>query len=173
MIGCFASRIAIRKTPFHRVCMRHCTKTRWRSSLSRYGMGGHHWKQFNPSSYQQLIHEALKKQVTWFEIAGMEGGDIAMVGAMRSAIERSPELAESPLTITTRIGYRTLNASSGENQELSLIPGDVIVAEEGSQQGSVAHNISSDYVLDTVMSSPLLLDLPEMKKLRVVFLLHK
>lgn len=159
--------------------------------LSRYGLGGHHWKRFDPSSYQYLIHEALvSKQVSYLEVAGQEGGDIAMVGAIKSAISRSPQLIESPrsLTITTRLGYRSLDSNindakapndGDENAESAggvLIPGDVTIASEEAsplqvQQNSILHNISSEYILKCVEQSPLL-ELEELSKLKLVFLLQ-
>lgn len=146
---------------------------RWDSSLSRYGLGGHHWKRFDPSSYQELIYQALTKQVSWMEVAGQEGGDIAMVGAIQSALERSPQLADSSLTITTRVGYRNLDLPPPEEQKSpELLPGDVLVtAGNGAQQDNVAHNISSEYVLESLKSS-CLLELEEMSKLKLVFLIQ-
>jgi hypothetical protein len=134
-------------------------------------LGGHHWKRFDPSSYQQLIHQALTKKISWLEVAGQEGGDIAMVGAIQSSIEKSPQFLESPLTITTRIGYRSLKPSTEELKGPDLLPGDVMVTEDGSQQDNVAHNVSSEYILESLQSS-CLLELQEMKKLKLVFLIQ-
>ena len=180
------------------------TRTRTRTTtLSRYGLGGQHWRQFNPESYQELIYQSLSKQVSHFEVAGQEGGDIAMTGAIHSALERNPDFLSSPVTITARLGYRSLigNAGAGthtanedeqaataaatpsENQPML---GDVILAqppEEGKNgtsnrvaaydtPGNVVHNISSDYLLQTVRSSPLLELRDIMENLRLVFLLH-
>ncbi|KAG7348425.1 hypothetical protein IV203_017130 [Nitzschia inconspicua] len=170
-----------------------------RSPLSRYGLGGQSWKRFNPESYQELIFEALSKNVTYLEIAGQDGGDIAMVGAIQSALERNPEFLNSPVTITSRIGYRSLseiagskndgdatsNVSSGHEVNgastplTSSRPGDVALAEDTNTQKSsyvtpsnVVHNISSDYVLETIQASPLMELQQEMKNLKLVFLLH-
>jgi hypothetical protein len=131
------------------------------SSLSRYGLGGHHWKRFDPSSYSELIYQALAKKVSLLEVSGQEGGDIAMVGAIQGALERSPDILNKKLTITTRIGYRGVQA------EASALAGDVVATEEGSE--SVVHNISSDYVLEAMKSSPLL----ELKdNVHLIFLIH-
>ena len=156
-------------------------------SLSRYGLGGQHWKQFNPESYQELIYQALLKNVSYFEVAGPEGGDIAMVGAMKSALMRNPDFLASPVVITTRLGYRNLEATAdnGETNNSSAMLGDVDLAhpEEGKKgsggsdnasydtPSNVVHNISADYILQAVKSSPLL-ELQEMENLKLVFLLH-
>jgi len=169
-------------------------------SLLRYGLGGQHWRQFNPESYQELIYQALSKRVSHFEVAGQEGGDIAMVGAIQSALERNLDFLSSPVTITARLGYRSVldassldvsasasggkgdasnNATMTENQPMF---GDVILTEppeEGKKRTNVAydtpsnvvHNLSADYVLQAVKSSPLW-ELQEMENLRLVFLLH-
>lgn len=118
------------------------------SSLSRYGLGGHSWKSFDPASYTELIHQALTKNVSFLEVSGQEGGDIAMVGAVQGAIERSPHLLNQKLTITVRIGYR------GVQEEASKVVGDVVATEEGSE--SVLHNVSSSFVLEAMKSSPLM-----------------
>jgi hypothetical protein len=142
-----------------------CGQRRWNSSnsssLSRYGLGGQNWRRFDPQSYQELIHTALAKQVSYMEVAGQEGGEIAMVGGIQSALHRSPEFSTLPLTITTRIGYRSLLVeASGEKKEKPetiTLPGDVLVTEEGSGSApSIAHNLSSDYILNSLESSPLL-----------------
>jgi hypothetical protein len=100
------------------------------SSLSHYGLSGHHWKHFDPSSYSELIYRALVKKVSLLEVSGQEGGDIAMVGAIQGALERSPDILNKKLTITTRIGYRGVqeeaSALSGEDQNLWLITYPVI-----------------------------------------------
>ena len=158
------------------------------SALSRYGLGGQNWRQFNPESYQELLYQSLLKDVSYFEVAGQEGGDIAMVGAIQSALERNPNFLASPITVTARLGYRNLvDASAGGPEALVKsenlpMPGDVILTqlpEEGKKNSSgtydtpsnVVHNLSADYVLKSVESSPLL-ELQEMENLRLVFLLH-
>ena len=159
--------------------------------LSRYGLGGHHWRQFDPNGYKNLISEALTRRVNYFEIAGQDGGDIAMVGAIQNIMENSPDLllqSSEPITLTTRIGYRTLTANSEEEGEASaspvLLPGDVILTEEeedddtstaSKKKDQVVHNLSKDYILNTVEQSPLLelLQEPEFRsRLRVVYLIH-
>ena len=154
------------------------------TALSRYGLGGQNWRQFNPESYQELIYQALSKNASYFEVAGQEGGDIAMVGAIQSALERNPDFLASPLTVTARLGYRNIDASGSEavNPANKPMPGDVVLAqapEEGKKNKSVAydtpsnvvHNLSADYILNAIESSPLL-ELQEMENLRLVFLLH-
>jgi len=157
-------------------------------ALSRYGLGGQHWRQFNPESYQELIYQALSKNVSYFEVAGQEGGDIAMVGAIQSALERNPDFLASPITVTSRLGYRSLDipteALQGENLKDSNnqpMLGDVVLAqspEEGKNSNvtydtpnNVVHNLSAEYILQSVKSSPLL-ELQEMENLSLVFLLH-
>mmetsp|Transcript_32830 Transcript_32830/g.37778 ORF Transcript_32830/g.37778 Transcript_32830/m.37778 type:complete len:586 (+) Transcript_32830:53-1810(+) len=180
------------------------TSTTDRSVLSRYGLGGQNWRQFNPESYQELIYQALSKNVSYFEVAGREGGDIAMVGAIQGALERNPQFISSPITITARLGYRNLvvgddggklgegatTTTNGETDSSSLstqhegsMPGDVILThpEEGENDASstatydtpnnVVHNLSADYILQAVQSSPLL-ELLEMENLKLIFLLH-
>ena len=157
------------------------------SGLSKYGLGGQNWRQFNPESYQELIYQALSKDVSYFEVAGQEGGDIAMVGAIQSALERNPGFLSSPITVTARLGYRNLDASMGgpeasEQIQNKPMSGDVVLTqppEEGNKNNNVAydtpsnvvHNLSADYILKAVESSPLL-ELQEMENLRLVFLLH-
>jgi hypothetical protein len=134
------------------------------SSLNRYGLGGHHWKKFDPSSYTEFIHQALAKKVSLLEVSGQEGGDVAMAGAIKSILKQSPEVLEGNgnLTISCRIGYRGV-----QEENSSLLSGDVVATEEGAT--SVVHNISSDYVLQTIKSSPLL-ELQDQMKLS--FLIH-
>ncbi len=152
------------------------------TALSRYGLGGQNWRQFNPESYQELIYQALSKNVSYFEVAGQEGGDIAMVGAIQSALERNPDFLASPLTVTARLGYRNLDAVGPESSENKPMAGDVVLgqaSEEGKKNTNVAydtpnnvvHNLSADYILKAVETSPLL-ELQEMENLRLVFLLH-
>lgn len=185
------------------------TTTTASPALSRYGLGGQHWRQFNPESYQELIFQALSKNVSYFEVAGQEGGDIAMVGAIQSALERNPDFLASPVTITARLGYRNIIVDTAEEQSVEgtatatttatavngenntnqhkhqPMLGDVILAQqpEESKNGSntnvaqydtpsnVVHNLSADYILQAVKSSPLL-ELQEMENLKLVFLLH-
>jgi hypothetical protein len=161
-----------------------------RDPLARYGLGGQNWRKFNPESYQQLIYEALSKNVSYLEVAGQEGGEIAMVGAMQRALERNPDLLKSPVTITTRLGYRSLGEEKEETTKeesekvngsfsAGLRKGDVVLAEEKSTKGTsydtpsnVVHNISSDFILDLVRKSPLLELQTEMPNLQLVFMLH-
>lgn len=156
--------------------------------LSRYGLGGQHWRQFNPESYQELIYQALSKNVSYFEVAGQEGGDVAMVGAIQSALERNPDFLASPITVTARLGYRNLEIAAkgsegadGKSDGRPLL-GDVVLAqspEEAQNNSNVAydtpnnvvHNLSAGYLEHAVKSSPLL-ELQEMENLRLVFLLH-
>mmetsp|Transcript_23199 Transcript_23199/g.50718 ORF Transcript_23199/g.50718 Transcript_23199/m.50718 type:complete len:622 (+) Transcript_23199:64-1929(+) len=172
------------------------------TTLSRYGLGGQHWRQFNPESYQELIYQSLSKKVSHFEVAGQEGGGIAMTGAIQSALERNPDFLSSPVTITVRLGYRSLIGNTGANTadedeqaaaaaaatpgENQPMLGDVMLSqppEEGKSGTSnravaydtpdnVVHNISSEYLLQAVRSSPLLELRDIMENLRLVFLLH-
>lgn len=140
------------------------------SALERYGLGGHHWKRFDPSSYSELIYQALAKKVSLLEVSGQEGGEIAMVGAIQSAIERSPEILDTKkpgLTITTRIGYR--GQDDFESKEKKKLPGDVMATEEGTD--SFVHNLSADYVLEAMKASPLL-ELKDELNINVTFLIH-
>mmetsp|Transcript_39567 Transcript_39567/g.95656 ORF Transcript_39567/g.95656 Transcript_39567/m.95656 type:complete len:562 (-) Transcript_39567:45-1730(-) len=148
------------------------------SALERYGLGGHHWKRFDPSSYSELIYHALGKEVSLLEVSGQEGGEIAMVGAIQGAIERSPEILDTnkrTLTITTRIGYRgqELNQNDQEDnfesEDHAKLAGDVLATEEGSE--SVIHNVSADYVLETMKASPLL-ELQDELNINITFLIH-
>ena len=128
-----------------------------------------------------MIYQALEKNVSWLEVSGQEGGEIAMVGAIKGAIERSPEFQQQQLTITTRLGYRSVedNVDNDEDEEeestmsSSLLPGDVVATEQvGPGQEKIVHNLSSDYLLSTVHSSPLLTELKELENLRLVFLIQ-
>jgi hypothetical protein len=158
--------------------------------LARYGLGGAMWKRFDPKSYQELIFQALTKKVSYFEVAGQEGGDIAMVGAVQSALERNPEFLSATVTITTRLGYRIVDEEeapdgsggsggvNGVQPKTKALRGDVILSEQPSNKsynitpGNVVHNLSSDYILRTVESSPLLELHRDMENLKLVFLLH-
>lgn len=159
---------------------RHSTRYMSSSSLSRYGLGGHHWKRFNPESYKELIREALSgpnNPVSYLEVAGQEGGDIAMVGAIQSAIERSPQLAEVSLTITTRIGYRTLEDGDAA-QKILPGPGDVLLTEESTDKAAltnnsnIVHNVSSGFIQESLQTSPLLELQQDMKNLKLVYLIQ-
>jgi hypothetical protein len=191
------SLLRMNQTPTRRFCrMFHSSSVASsRAALSRYGLGGQNWKKLNPESYQELIFDALSKDVTYLEIAGPDGGDIAMVGAMQSALERNPDFMKAPITITTRIGYRSLDEAASttddkdpnktDSKEINgasppkTLRGDVVLSEDDSTQKSsyitpnnVVHNISSDYVLDTLQNSPLLELQQEMENLKLTFLLH-
>lgn len=141
----------------------------------RYGLGGHHWKAFSPESYRELIRHALNRQVSYLEIAGQGGGEIAMVGALQSALAHSPDLVDRPLTISTRIGYRTLEPGDGSQK---VIPGegDVILTEQkegaSSNRPTVVHNVSSSFVEETILSSPLLELQKDLPQLRITYLLQ-
>ncbi|CAJ1959871.1 unnamed protein product [Cylindrotheca closterium] len=149
------------------------------SSMDRYGLGGHSWKKFDPSSYSELIHAALSKEVSLLEVSGQEGGEIAMVGAIQGAIERSPELLDRKsrkLILTTRIGYREQEIKQKDDKEdtvkaedIKKRAGDVIATEEESL--SVIHNVSADYVLETMKASPLL-ELQEEFNIKIAFLIQ-
>jgi hypothetical protein len=190
---CASLRIKCQST-FHRRFHSTATVSN-RMSLSRYGLGGQNWKKFNPQTYQQLIFDALSRGVSYLEIAGPDGGEIAMVGAVQCALERHPDFAKVPVTVTTRLGYRTLqettgtttgngpsSASSGEINGAAISGrrlGDVQLLEDDQAKTStyvtpsnVVHNISSEYILDTIKTSPLLELQQEMENLKLVFLLH-
>ncbi|KAL3916996.1 MAG: hypothetical protein SGILL_004919 [Bacillariaceae sp.] len=132
----------------------------------------------------------MSKNVSYLEVAGQEGGEIAMVGAVQSALERNPEFLKAPVTITTRLGYRSLEEEqnsrdekeeqvNGSSFQSGLLKGDVMLAEEKSTKdtsydtpSNVVHNISSDFILDSVQKSPLLELQDEMPNLKLVFMLH-
>lgn len=148
------------------------------SALERYGLGGHHWKRFDPSSYSELIYQALAKEVSLLEVSGQEGGEIAMVGAIQGAIERSPEVLDTKkrsLTVTTRIGYRGQELKQNEQEDnvesrdITKLAGDVVATEEGSE--SVIHNVSADFILETMKASPLL-ELKDELNIKIAFLIH-
>jgi len=99
-----------------------------------------------------------------------------MVGAIQSAIEKSPELADIPLTITTRLGYRTLDEGDDAQKNIPGA-GDVVVEEEGEEEegeapSKIMHNMSSEYIRESVQSSPLLELQQDMKNLKLVYLLQ-
>eukprot|EP00934_Nitzschia_sp_Nitz4_P005899 Nitzschia sp. Nitz4//scaffold60_size111251//42295//44001//NITZ4_004145-RA/size111251-processed-gene-0.9-mRNA-1//1//CDS//3329555558//5889//frame0 len=145
------------------------------SSLSRYGLGGHNWKRFSPEEYQELIFQAISPagdmKVDYLEVAGQEGGEIAMVGAIQSALERSPELANAELTLTTRIGYRALQ--EGDSEESVPLEGDVSLAPQPDEAPSaVVHNLSQQYIRQAVESSPLLELQKDMANVKLIFLVQ-
>jgi len=131
----------------------------------------------------------LSKNVSYFEVAGQEGGDIAMVGAIQSSLDRNSDFLSSPITVTARLGYRNLDATDQQSEGAGSdgsgnqpTPGDVILTQPSEEERSnsnamydtpnnVVHNLSADYILKAVESSPLL-ELQEMENLRLVFLLH-
>jgi hypothetical protein len=163
------------------------TSSTGQSSLARYGLGGAMWKRFDPRSYQDLISQALSKKVSYFEVAGQEGGDIAMVGAIQSALEQNPEFLSAPVTITMRLGYRVLdeanatddsNGVNGVHPTMKVMRGDVVLSEQASSKSynitpsNVVHNLSSEYIAQAVESSPLLELHQDMENLKLIFLLH-
>jgi len=147
------------------------------TTLERYGLGGQHWKQFDPSAYQNLIYGALTHvpyPVNYYEIAGPDGGEIALVGSIQSALEKieqqqdgilKEDLLPSTITITTRIGYRSPTSvttstgdSNNEQQQSSLsspvmvpLPGDVVLSSSteggGEKEESSFNPKSSTYNL--------------------------
>ena len=133
------------------------------TTLERYGLGGQHWKQFDPAAYQNLIYGALTRPrypVNYYEIAGPDGGEIALVGSIQSALEKIEQQHSilkdslpSTITITTRIGYRSptvptaTTASTGDSNNeqqqpptptpvLMPLPGDVVLSSstEGGEE---------------------------------------
>ena len=116
------------------------------------------------------------------EVAGPEGGELALANAYRQVIQDNPDLLQSttsssipPLTLTTRIGYRTIHSPSDgtDTNDDSKPPaprydGDVVVEEAHSQKLSgtrgeegdiVIHNLSQNYVQQKIESIPPLVQL--------------
>jgi len=150
------------------------------TSLSRYGLGGHNWKSFSPDSYRELIRNAMNCQVSYLEVAGQTGGDIALVGAIQSILESSPEIVkqQQQLTVTTRIGYRTLDPGD-DAQVVIPRPGDVVLKENGNNNtttsptsSTVVHNLSSSVVEEMIRSSPLFELQRDIPNLHLIFLIQ-
>ena len=168
-----------------RLMIRWCTTSiSGPTALSRYGLGGQSWRKFNPESYQEIIFQALSKNVSYLEVAGQDGGDYAMVGAIQNALERNPQFLSSSVTITARFGYRNLLGGGESTQLEDTIPGDVILVQNEENKknvdsmdasydtpSTVVHNFSANYISQAIQSSPLL-ELLEMENLNLIFLLH-
>ena len=168
-------------------------------ALSRFGVGGNQWTKWarNPKAYEQLIQTSLRNGVSLLEVAGPEGGELALANAYRQVVLNNPDLLPSttsssipPLTVTTRIGYRTIASPSDgtdTNDESKQPPprydGDVVVEEAHSQKLSdtrgeegdiVIHNLSQNYIQQKIESIPPLvqlgMDFPD--HVRIVYLIH-
>ena len=170
-------------------------------ALSRFGVGGNQWTKWaqNPKAYEQLIQTSLRNGVSLLEVAGPEGGEHAMAKAYRQVVQDNPDLLLSaspsgpPLTITSRIGYRTeATETPGEDGSAEIADclttaaqydGDVVVEEDHSKQLShasgeggdtVIHNLSKNYIRQKIESVPPLvqlgIDFPD--HVRVVYMIH-
>jgi hypothetical protein len=126
------------------------------SSVAKFGLGAHKWAASGgDQAYAQLVATSLQHGVTLLE-AGQEGGDAALAKAYRSIAEEHPQVQDLKTTITMRVGYRTLFADSKEKLP-SRMTTDVLVEEleEKGKFSRVLHNISAEYIQQTLKESPL------------------
>jgi hypothetical protein len=127
------------------------------SSVAKFGLGSHKWARGGDQAYEQLVATSLQHGVTMLE-AGQEGGDAALAQAYRNIAEQHPqEVNDLKITMTMRVGYRTLLADTKEETLPSLMTSDVLV-EELETKGkfsTVLHNISAEYIQQTLQTSPL------------------
>ena len=125
------------------------------SSVAKFGLGAHKWAMGGDQAYEQLVATSLQHGVTLLE-AGQEGGDAALAQAYRNIAEQHPQVNDLNITITMRVGYRTLVADSKEELP-SRMTTDVLV-EESEDKGKfsrVLHNISAEYITQTLQTNPL------------------
>ncbi|CAB9506553.1 Aldo keto reductase [Seminavis robusta] len=103
----------------------------WMGSKQKVGIGGNNWSRMDPLQYQRVIAKGLEHGVTVME-AGQEGGDKALAEAYHAAVAAaSQDDNKEPLTVTMRIGYRTIMPNDEENQaaQQEPFPGDVSVEQ--------------------------------------------
>lgn len=119
----------------------HFTSTRYVLSdtmKNKLGLGGNNWSRMEPEQYQKIIAQGLEAGITTIE-AGQEGGDQALLDAFKKAQETLDNNSDvtKPVTMTLRIGYRTIMPSSEtESKDESKQPQDPPVEE--SFRGDVA-----------------------------------
>jgi hypothetical protein len=147
---------------------------------SKFGLGGHKWtrlvqqpaannpngdqeqqqeqQQPNVQAYAQLINASLARGVSLFE-AGQEGGDVALCLALEQVLVQNPHYLTTrnkPITITTRVGYRSVFPSDEQKDTATTLlqPGNVLV-EEQSNGNQVFHNLTLGYLEQYMQESPL------------------
>ena len=126
------------------------------SSVAKFGLGAHKWAMGGEKVYEQLVATSLQHGVTLLE-AGQEGGDAALAQAYRNIAEQHPQVNDLNITMTMRVGYRTLMADTKEKLP-SRMTTDVLVEElqdKGGKFSRVLHNISAEYITQTLQTSPL------------------
>jgi len=104
----------------------------------KLGLGGNNWSRMTSSQYESVIAKGLETGVILME-AGQEGGDQALVDAWKKGLDslkNKDSVVAKPLTMTLRIGYRTVMPTEENNKEdgtplppstASIFPGDVAV----------------------------------------------
>jgi hypothetical protein len=126
------------------------------SSVAKFGLGAHKWAKTGDQAYAQLVATSLQHGVTMLE-AGQEGGDAALAQAYRHIAAEHPQVNDLKVTMTMRVGYRTLVADTKEKLP-SRRSSDVLVEEVQDKKGKfsrVLHNISAEYLQETIQQSPL------------------
>jgi len=99
----------------------------------KLGIGANNWTKLEPALYQSIIEKGIENGLTVFE-AGQEGGDAALVEAYKSAKSKLPSNSNktTPITMTMRIGYRTVlppDSTTQAQDVLDFFPGDVAVEQ--------------------------------------------
>jgi len=141
------------------------------SATDKFGVGGHKWSQIEPALYQDIVHTALVKGITLLE-AGQEGGDQALQAAYQHAVLHNSELKDTPITVLTRMGYRSVmpkNVDGNADQKISdlFLPQDIHLEEhlvhpnskaleepDKATKVQIVHNISKDYVHQFMRENP-------------------
>ena len=83
-------------------------------TINKVGLGGNNWSRIEPGVYEGVVKKALESGITMLE-AGQEGGDQALLDAF--LLEKDKISGEKPITMTLRIGYRTILPPSTKEGE--------------------------------------------------------
>jgi hypothetical protein len=147
------------------------------SSVAKFGLGSQNRARMGEQAYEQLVATSLQHGVTLLE-AGQEGGDAALAKAYRNIAEQHPQVNDLNVTMTMRVGYRTLLFADSYNKEEEQLPSssssdstasattaatsmmttDDVLVEEREEKGKfsrVLHNISAEYIQQTLQQNPL------------------
>ena len=160
------------------------------SSFERFGLGCNKWSRLGEGNFETLIGTAISNGVCLIE-TGQEGGEEAFAKAYRSLMEKDESLSQHNITVTARFGYRsvTYENSNGENSSeapsssINLkhtsnqilptdVPLEIINDSKGDSTTQIMHNISSSFLHETLLSSPLVelqKDFPQIKLQAMLF----
>lgn len=161
--------------------------------VGKVGLGGYKWSQMEASRYYNVVQTALENGMTVLE-AGQEGGDRALAEAYEHAVTSNPALADVPVKVLARIGYRTIippdvddvEATDSPGPALFLphdvqvekhtVPDDQSVTEKAGNKPhkvqQVVHNIGGKAVHHALTDSPLTALAAKYPNVQVVAMLH-